>query len=481
MTRVIWWLRRDLRLADNLALHQALRDAASVIPAFILDARLLESKLLAPARRQFLFDSLGDLDAQLRARGSRLILQQGDPARVLLDLSRETAADAVYFHRDLTPYARRRDERVTRSLQAAGIRVETFDELYLAAPDQVVKDDGTPYAVYTPYRNRFEQVVTLPPRYATRGELNTPPDITSLDLLAWTGAHNSQFARGGEIEGQKLARAFMRRADGLVRYGILRDNLAREATSRLSPHLHFGTVSVRELARRAHTLAAASPTPLKRRNEGPAVDANGAGAWLGELIWREFYAQVLWHFPHAARQSFRHEYANLPWENDAEEFAAWREGRTGYPIIDAAMRQLRATGWMHNRARMIVASFLTKDLLIDWRWGERHFMQNLIDGDMSSNNGGWQWSAGTGTDAQPFFRIFNPIEQGKRHDATGDYVRRWLPELARVPDPYIHAPWQMPREASHLAGIEIGKDYPRPIVDHAQARARALVRYRQTS
>jgi deoxyribodipyrimidine photo-lyase len=481
MTRVIWWLRRDLRLTDNLTLHQALRDAASVIPAFVLDARLLERAKLAPARRQFLFDSLVDLDAQLHARGSRLILRRGDPAKVLADLARESAADAVYFHRDLTPYARMRDERVTRLLHAAGIRVETFNDLYLAAPEQVVKDDGTPYAVYTPYRKRFEQVVALPPRYATHGELNTPPDIESLDLRAWTGAHNPQFARGGETEGLKLARAFMRRADGLVRYDILRDDLARDATSHLSAHLHFGAVSVRELARRAHTMAAASPTPLKPRNAVSAVDAKGAGAWLGELVWRDFYAQVLWHFPHAARQSFRREYADLPWENDAEEFAAWREGSTGYPVVDAAMRQLRATGWMHNRARMIVASFLTKDLLIDWRWGERHFMQNLIDGDVSSNNGGCQWSAGTGTDAQPFFRIFNPTEQGKRHDATGDYVRRWVPELARVPNAFIHAPGQMPREAAHAAGIEIGMDYPRPIVDHAHARARALVRYRRAS
>ncbi|HEY6042016.1 MAG TPA: deoxyribodipyrimidine photo-lyase, partial [Anaerolineae bacterium] len=307
MTRVIWWLRRDLRLTDNLTLHQALRDGATVIPTFVLDTRLLESKQLAPARRQFLFDSLGDLDAQLRSRGSRLILRRGDPAKVLVDLARESAADAVYFHRDWTPYARRRDERATRLLQAIGIRVRTCDDLYLAAPEQVVKNDGTPYAVYTPYRNRFEQVVALPPRYATRGELNTPPDIESLDLRASAGAHNPQFARGGETEGLKMARAFMRRADGLVRYGLLRDDLACEATSRLSPHLHFGTVSVRELARRARTLGATSPLSPKPRNPGPAVDANGAGAWLGELVWREFYAQVLWHFPHAARQAFRRE------------------------------------------------------------------------------------------------------------------------------------------------------------------------------
>jgi deoxyribodipyrimidine photo-lyase len=280
----------------------------------------------------------------------------------------------------------------------------------------------------------------------------------------------------GEAEGLKLAEEFVHRG-GLRRYGLQRNELAGTTTSRLSPHLHFGTVSVRQLVRMARASEAAS-AKRPRQNPIPARDANGVSAWIGELIWREFYAQVLWHFPNAARGSFRRQYEDIAWENDEEKFAAWCAGRTGYSLVDAAMRELQATGWMHNRARMIVVSFLTKDLLIDWRWGERYFMQHLIDGDVASNNGGWQWVAGTGTDAQPFFRIFNPVEQGKRYDAAGEYVRRWVPELAQVPTRYIHAPWTMPEEVARAAGIKVGGEYPAPIVDHAEQRARALALFR---
>jgi deoxyribodipyrimidine photo-lyase len=454
-------LRRDLRVTDNITLHYALRDAASVIPVFILDPSLLNSDQLAPARKQFLFDSLADLDARLRERGGRLILRRGDPARELSRLVRETQADAVYFHRDYTPYARARDARVTDALNALGVRVETFDDNYLSAPEQVLKDDGAPYTVYTRFRLRFEERVIIPNRYATRGDLNTPREIASLDLP--TQKRDDRFARGGETEALKLARAFIRRADGLRAYRDTRDFLARDATSHLSPHLHFGTVSVRELARAVRD-----------------ADAGQQGkTWIDELVWREFYSNVLWHFPHAARGAFRRKYDAIAWENDAEKFAAWCAGRTGFPIVDAGMRQLNAMGWMHNRARMIVASFLVKDLLIDWRWGEKYFLQNLIDGDIASNNGGWQWSAGTGTDAQPFFRIFNPFLQGARFDPDGAYVKRWIPELARVPREYIHAPSTMPREIARRAGVEIGKDYPAPMVEHAIQRERALKIYRQ--
>ncbi len=462
MRRVIWWARRDLRVNDNAVLHHALRDAASVIPVFILDPRLLESKMLAPARRQFLFDSLSDLDARLNARGGRLILRRGDPARELGQLIEETHADAVYFHRDYTPYARSRDARLTRALNALGVRVQVFADNYLAEPEQVLKLDGMPYTIFSRYRNRFEERGALPLRLSTRGALNLPLDISSLDLFEVAPVRDDRFARGGETEALKLAREFMRQEEGLARYGVTRDELGLDATSHLSPHLHFGTISVRELARRARAAGAGRDGKI----------------WIDELVWREFYAQVMWHFPHAARGAFRREYAQLVWRNEESEFAAWRAGRTGYPIVDAGMRQLNATGWMHNRARMIVASFLTKDLLIDWRWGERYFMQHLIDGDMASNNGGWQWSAGTGTDAQPFFRVFNPVLQGKRFDADGEYVRHWVPELGRVPSRYIHAPWEMPNDIARKAGVAIGVDYPAPIVDHKVQRERAIALYR---
>jgi len=458
--RIIWWLRRDLRLADNRTLHQALTDAGAVIPVFVLDPALLESRTLAEGRRQFLFDSLADLNEQLRIRGSRLILRQGDPARELGRLASETSAAAIYFHADITPFARRRDRRVTELLAAEGLRVASFPDAYMAAPDQVLKGDGRPYSVFTPYSRRFDRVVTILPRVAVPGRLDTPADIPSLDPADSAPARNNRFARGGETEAQRLLRAFLRRPDGLSRYAGTRNDIALDSTSHLSPHLHFGTISVRELVRSARAMQARSGV----RN----VDL-----WIRELVWREFFAQVLWHVPHAARGSFRPEYADLGWENDEAKFVAWCEGRTGYPIVDAAMRQLNETGWMHNRARMIVASFLTKDLLIDWRWGERYFMQHLVDGDLASNNGGWQWAAGTGTDAQPFFRIFNPVEQGRRYDPQGACIRRWIPELARVPARYLHAPWTMPLGAASRAG------YPDPIVDHAAQRRRALMLYRR--
>jgi deoxyribodipyrimidine photo-lyase len=460
MQRILWWLRRDLRLSDNLTLDHAARDAAVVVPVFVFDPVLIRSKKLAPARRQFLLDSLADLDVQLQARGGRLILRAGEPAHELAALAREVQADAVYFHADVTPYARQRDARVMQTLGANGIVARTFHDSYLAAPEEVLKKDGRPYTVFSPYRRAFERTVSIPPARAKPARIQTPAAIPSFDLGKWTTARNERYAQGGAGEAERLLRSFVRRRNGLDKYGEHRNDPALNATSHLSPHLHFGTISVRELVRTARAMEARSGQV-------------NIAMWIGELIWREFYAQVLWHFPHAATGAFRREYADLDWENNDRKFAAWCEGRTGYPIVDAGMRQLNETGSMHNRARMIVASFLTKHLLIDWRWGERYFMQRLADGDVASNNGGWQWAAGTGTDAQPYFRIFNPIEQGKRHDPLGAYVRRWIPELAEVPVQHIHSPWPA------RAGLAAGADYPPPIVDHASCRAQALAFYRR--
>lgn len=473
MKRIAWWIRRDLRLADNLTLQQARSDGDAVIPVFILDPRLLNSPRLAPARRQFLFDSLADLDAGLRSRGSYLVVRAGDPVAELTRLVGETGAEAVYFHRDVTPFARRRDARALRALETMGARTAVVDDLYLAAPEQVLKPDDSPYTVFTAYRRRWEERVALPPRVPASNRIATPQGIPSLDLPGHGLALNPAFAPGGEREAHRLLHSFVRRASGLRRYGENRNALALDSTSHLSPHLHFGTISARELVRTAQNMTAAL-SPQALLNPGPGSNVS---LWIGELVWRDFFAQVLWHYPAAACGSFRREYDNLPWENDANLFQAWREGRTGYPVVDAGMRELVARGWMHNRARMIVASFLAKDLLIDWRWGERHFLQHLVDGDLASNNGGWQWAAGTGTDAQPFFRIFNPVAQGERFDAEGRYVRRWVPELARVPAEYIHRPWTMPPEVARAAGVAIGREYPAPIVDHSIQRERALALY----
>ncbi|MBN1180634.1 MAG: FAD-binding domain-containing protein, partial [Anaerolineae bacterium] len=255
----------------------------------------------------------------------------------------------------------------------------------------------------------------------------------------------------------------------VYRYDASRDRMDWEGTSTLSPYLRFGMLSARQAAVAALAARAAAPTTAARTS---------ADVWLNELIWREFYAHILAHFPHVLERSFRPKYDAIPWANDTDTFAAWCEGRTGFPVVDAAMRQLNRTGWMHNRARMVAASFLVKDLLVDWRWGERYFMQRLVDGDAASNNGGWQWCAGTGTDAAPYFRIFNPALQGQKHDPEGAYVRRWVPELARVPNRFVHQPWNMPEAVQRAAECVIGREYPAPIVDHAWARERTLAAYR---
>lgn len=481
MQRILWWLRRDLRVQDNLVLQQALQDAAAVIPVFVLDPCLWRSAKLAPARKQFLVESLIELDAALRQRGSYLVVREGDAARELIQLARETQADAVYFHADYTPYARQRDARVQAALDAAGIPYASFNDIYLADPNQVVKDDGTPYTVFTRYRLRFETVVDIPAPYENKGNLHTPPNIPTCNLQSLVSKRDERFARGGARAGMQLARDFVSRANGLAEYSVARNDMAADATSHLSPHLHFGTVSARELVRMARAAFALRASDGKRGNKVLPTPGENAKVWIDEIVWREFFNHVLYHFPHSATRSFRAEYADLQWDNDAELFQAWCEGRTGYPIVDAGIRQLRQTGWMHNRTRMITASFLTKDLLLDWRMGEKFFLQNLIDGDVASNNGGWQWSAGTGTDAQPYFRIFNPMLQGARFDPTGAYVRRYVPELAKAPAEFIHAPWEMPDEVAKRIGFVPGRDYPKPIVIHAVQRERALALYKQTA
>jgi deoxyribodipyrimidine photo-lyase len=463
MATHVWWIRRDLRLADNQALEAARQGAERLAVFYVLDTRLQASPNVGQKRLAFLLAGLRQLDADLRARGSRLIVRSGDPRRILPEVTRELDVQAVFAEQDDTPYARSRDEAV-----AAQVPLHLIHGVTVFPPGSVSKAGGGSYVVYSPFKRSWQ---ALPP--PTEQDLLPAPDrlppspaassdpIPSTPLLS----EASPFLPG-EQEAWRRLEAFARgHAAAIHRYAEGRNRLDRDDTSELSPYLRFGMLSARR--------AVVSARKAIEDSSGSELE-KGARTWLDQLIWREFYIHILAQYPQVLKQAFRPNMRDIEWVNDQEEFEAWKNGMTGYPVVDAAMRQLIQTGWMHNRARMIVASFLVKDLLIDWRWGEQWFMQHLFDGDPACNNGGWQWTAGTGTDAAPYFRIFNPVLQGRKHDPRGEYVRRWLPELRDLPERYVHAPWEMPSETQRAVGCIIGVDYPQPMVDHAQARVHAL-------
>jgi deoxyribodipyrimidine photo-lyase len=468
MATAIWWVRRDLRLHDNEALRAALAHGGCVAPVFVLDPALLAAPDISRKRLAFLFGGLRSLDAELRVRGSRLVVRRGDPAAELALLAAETGAQALYAEADPWPYGQRRDAAVAARLPLRlvhGLTVHPFD--------LIRKADGLPYTIFTPFSRAWK---ALPQPGSAR--LWSPPellpavpdDLWSLPLPDEPVVPSGLPFPPGEAEALRRLRTF---TDGIAapiwNYDSDRDRMDLDGTAQLSPYLRFGMVSaVRAAVAARQAMHVAADTAARKSAE----------TWLNELIWREFYMAVLYHFPEVLQHEFQAGLRGIPWRNDAAEFAAWCEGRTGYPVVDAAMRQLVTTGWMHNRARMIVASFLVKDLLLDWRWGERFFLQQLVDGDPAANNGGWQWTAGVGTDAAPYFRVFNPLLQGAKFDPNGDYVRRWVPELAGVPAKFVHEPWRMPPEVARACGCVIGRDYPAPIVDHPMARERALAAYK---
>ncbi len=459
MTAAIWWIRRDLRLTDNPALTSALETGGAVVPVFILDPVLLNKP--APKRQAFLFAGLRALDGDLRARGSRLILRQGNPQQELTRLAAECGVQSIFAAEDYSPYALQRDQEIARELPlhlTGGITVHP--------PSAVHKADGTPYTVFTPFSKAWKAL----PLSTTRSVIPAPPILPPLPPLGSleipAGQPPADFP-AGETEAQHRLRAFL--AERIMAYGIDRDRLDLDGTSALSPYLRFGMLSPRQACQAAVVSAQTARSEVERK---------GAETWLNELIWREFYSSILYHFPYVRRTAFNPALRRIRWLDDPPGLRAWQEGLTGYPVVDAAMRQLRHTGWMHNRGRMIVASFLVKNLLIDWRAGEEWFMQHLVDGDPAANNGGWQWTAGVGTDAAPYFRIFNPVLQGLKFDPEGAYVRRWVPELAGVPARYIHTPWQMPSEIQMAVRCQIGADYPQPILDATKTKDRTLAAYR---
>jgi deoxyribodipyrimidine photo-lyase len=464
---VIHWFRRDLRLSDNLALNAALNSGKTVVPLFIVDPAILNSPRIGKPRVAFMLKGLRALDSALRARGSRLLVREGDPRVILPALVDELNAEEVYFNLDYSPFARRRDAAVESSLS---VPVFTYDDVLLRAPGQVLKADLSPYIVYTPFKKRWMMLPDPPfPVPQVSGAFHPAdklpdshmPTLTDLGL----GTTIEVPEAGEEIAQRQMARFV---AEPIFHYDTARNSLIADpfaassppGTSGLSPYFRFGMLSPRQGYWAAREALEAADDERARQS---------VITWINELIWREFYMHILYHFPYVMRGNFRTEYDALPWRNTPDDLQAWKDGQTGYPVVDAAMRQLRQTGWMPNRARMIVASFLTKDLLIHWREGERHFMHWLIDGDPAANNGGWQWAAGTGTDAQPYFRIFHPVSQSQKYDPDGDYIRRWVPELRDIPTQFIHKPWQMAAPPA---------DYPPPIVDHATARERTLAAFK---
>ncbi len=432
--RALHWFRSDLRLADNAALCAAAR-AERLTPVFVLDERLLSGPKSGAARTRFLFECLARLRAELETRGSTLVVRRGEPAAELAKLAHETGAELVTWNRDYGPFARARDGAVTRALERAGVSVETFRDRVVFEAEDVRTKAGRGFSVYGPYRRAWLARFSAEPAAPRRAPKLPPPARVTRGSLPLVSVQ----AGAGSAAALRRLRGFVER--GLADYPWRRDLPAVAGTSRLSAHLRFGTVSVRECLARA---AEAARDDRRARA--------GAEKWRVELIWREFYHAVLAEHPRVLRGAWRQELDSLEWSDDDAAFRAWCEGRTGFPFVDAGMRELAATGWMHNRARMVAASFLTKDLGIDWRRGEAFFMQSLVDGDPANNNGGWQWSASTGSDSQPWFRIFNPAAQAARFDPDGEYARRWIPELET--------------------------DYPPPIIDHAHARERALARFR---
>ena len=476
------WFRRDLRASDHAALHHALKAARQVWCVFVFDREILDPLLAAgrsaDRRVEFIHDGVRELDAALRALGQQhgragtgLIVRLGVAADEIPRLAQALHVQAVYLNRDDEPAARARDAKVRGRLADAGIALHDSKDHVIFERSEVLTAGGNPYSVFTPYKNAW--LKKLEPFYLKayptdrHAEALAPiPEDTASALPALeamgfvrTNLHEMRLGVGAS-GAQTMLADFAPRIDA---YGRTRDFPAAKGPSYLSVHLRFGTLSIRQAARLAWER-----------------ESDGARVWLSELIWRDIYHQILHHHPHVTGASFRPEYDRLKWEHGRHAdalFAAWCEGRTGYPLVDAAMAQINRSGYMHNRLRMVVASFLTKDLGIDWRRGEAYFALHLNDFDLAANNGGWQWAASTGCDAQPWFRIFNPVAQSRKFDPQGRFIRRYLPQLAGLPDAAIHAPWEADAIELAAAGVVLGRDYSLPIVDHAQAREKTLARF----
>ncbi len=483
----LMWFRRDLRADDNAALFHALKSCKLVYCVFVFDTEILDKLPRADRRVEFIQESLLDLDLQLGTlRGhaatkatagqaqATLIVQSAWASQEIPHLAKQLGAQAVFTNHDYEPQAVLRDALVQEALAAQGMVLHTFKDHVIFEREELLTQSNKPYGVFTPYKNAWLKKLNgyflkSYPCEAYAASISAAPagfahGVPSLEAIGFQKTNLSTLKiPTGSGGGRKLFAEFFDRMDS---YHETRDFPAIKGPSYLGVHLRFGTVSIRKLCATAHQRVIAG--------------SQGAQVWLSELIWRDFYAQILANFPRVAQASFKPEYDAIAWEQGEPAqalFAAWCEGRTGYPIVDAAMLQINQTGYMHNRLRMVVASFLTKDLGLDWRWGERYFAEHLNDFDLSANNGGWQWASSSGCDAQPYFRIFNPCRQSERFDAQGKFIRRYLPQLAKLPNAALHAPWEAKPMELLAAGVVLGKDYPHPIVQHDLARVQTLARY----
>jgi deoxyribodipyrimidine photo-lyase len=460
MKRALYWFRRDLRVSDNTALHHACNQADEIIPVYILSSWKRNHRWTGPNRQAFLCGCLESLEQNLGRIGGRLLLRSGPPVKQLVQLAQETGAGAIYFNQNYGPYDLEVENQLRQAAKGAGIETFAFKDTVILAPNEVLNQSGQPFRVFTPYAKAWHQRKKPAPlpkveKMKTPGAFVSEP-IPTLDY--WGLQPEAKILQPGEKAAHDRLRIFLKQA--VFQYASNRNELSLPATSRLSQDLRFGTISPREVYTACQKVATECTQSEKR----------GLSAFMNELVWREFYFQILWHFPKVLDEDFNGQFSKVRWDTDSTKLERWCEGTTGFPIVDAAMRELNATGHMHNRARMIVAMFLTKDLHIHWREGERYFMQKLVDGDIAANNGGWQWSAGTGADAAPYFRIQNPWTQTKTYDSQGDYIKRWVPELKAVdPAQFAKAPSE-----------KLVPDYPLPIVDHAKEREITLQRFRDS-
>ncbi|GAC1525395.1 MAG: deoxyribodipyrimidine photo-lyase [Collimonas sp.] len=478
------WFRRDLRVSDHAALHHALTSSAAVFCVFVFDTEilqpLLDAGLCADRRLEFIHGSVIELDLELRKLGGGLIVRHGAARDVIPALAQQLGVNAVFSNHDYEPQARQRDADIANLLIADGRDWRSCKDQVIFECDEVLTLADRPFSVFTPYKNAWLKKLAaadgaffLKPypieKYAARLALPPASPANNIPNLAALGFKPTNLQElkiyPGMSGAARLLEDFMER---IGQYAQYRDFPAIKGPSYLSVHLRFGTISIRTLARMAYQAL------------HQAAAASGAAVWLSELIWRDFYFMILYHHPHVVQAAFKPDYDAIQWENGEHAlalFQAWCDGRTGYPLVDAAMLQLNQSGYMHNRLRMVVASFLIKDLGIDWRWGERYFAERLNDFDLAANNGGWQWAASSGCDAQPYFRIFNPITQSGKFDPDGKFICRYLPQLSALGNRHIHAPWLAPAQELQKAGISLGQNYPLPLVQHDEARKATLQRY----